>query len=93
MVFYTADDTIISPSKIVLGGYYSTKKEYKITLDPTFYFFENTLYARMPLSFGYFVDKYFGIGPNSPDEGDENYISQVFGNIVCSDSIFLVCKR
>lgn len=78
MVFYTADDTIISPSKIVLGGYYSTKKQYKITLDPTFYFFENTLYARMPLSFGYFVDKYFGIGPNSPDEGDENYISQVY---------------
>jgi hypothetical protein len=78
MVFYTADDTVISPSKIVLGGYYSTKEQYKITLDPTFYFFENKLYTRMPLSFGYFVDKYFGIGSNSPDEGDENYISRVY---------------
>jgi outer membrane protein assembly factor BamA len=78
MVFYTANDTIVNPSKVVLGGYYSTKKQYKITLDPAFYFFENRLYARMPLSFGYFVDKYFGIGPNSPEEGDENYISQVY---------------
>ena len=78
LVFYTADDTITSPSKVVLGGYYSTKKQYNITLNPAFYFSQNNLYINMPLSFGYFVDKYFGIGPNSPDDGNENYISRVY---------------
>jgi outer membrane protein assembly factor BamA len=78
MVFYTADDTVVLPSKVVLGGYYSTKAQYKVTLDPAFYFNDNKLFINMPLSFGYFVDKYFGIGPNSPDDGDEDYISRVY---------------
>jgi outer membrane protein assembly factor BamA len=78
LVFYTSDDTIILPSKVVLGGYYSTKAQYKVTLDPAFYFYENSLFVNLPLSFGYFVDKYFGIGPNSLDDGDEDYISRVY---------------
>lgn len=78
LVFYTADDTITSPSKVVLGGYYSTKKQYNITLNPAIYFSQNNLYINMPLSFGYFVDKFFGIGPSSPDDGNENYISRVY---------------
>ena len=78
MVFYTSDTSIIKPSKIVLGGYYSTKKQYNITLDPAFYFNNNNLFIHMPLSFGYFVDKFFGIGPNSPDDGNEDYTSRVY---------------
>lgn len=78
LVFYTSDSSITLPSKIVLGGYYSTKGQYKITLDPAFYFDNNKVYINLPLSFGYYVDKYFGIGPNSPDDGDEDYISRVY---------------
>lgn len=43
MVFYTADDTVVRPSKVVLGGYYSTKAQYKVTLDPAFYFNDNKM--------------------------------------------------
>ncbi|MDZ7624381.1 MAG: hypothetical protein U5J96_08070 [Ignavibacteriaceae bacterium] len=78
LVFYTSDSPVIKPSKVVLGGYYSTKKQYKITLDPAFYFSDNRIFINMPLSFGYFVDKYFGVGPNSVDDGNEDYISRVY---------------
>ncbi len=78
LVFYTSDTSIIKPSKVVLGGYYSTKKQYNITLDPAFYFSDNHIFIKMPLGFGYFVDKYFGVGPNSVDNGNEDYISRVY---------------
>lgn len=78
LIFYASDSSITLPSKVVLGGYYTTNKQYKVTLNPAFYFFNNKFYVNMPLSIGYFVDKFFGIGPNSPDDGDEDYISKVY---------------
>ena len=78
MVFYTSDTSIIEPSKVVLGAYYTSNNQYKVTLNPEFYFFNNDLYVNMPLSFGYFVDKFFGIGPNSTEDGNEDYISRVY---------------
>ncbi|MCU0414579.1 MAG: outer membrane protein assembly factor [Ignavibacteriaceae bacterium] len=78
LIFYTSQSPVTLPSKLVLGGYYSTKKQYKITLDPTFYFLDNNLFINLPLSYGYFVDRFYGIGPTSTDVGDENYTSRVY---------------
>lgn len=78
MVFYTSDASIIKPSKVVLGAYYTSNNQYKVTLNPEFYFFNNKLYFNMPVSFGYFVDKFFGIGPNTPETGNEKYTSRVY---------------
>ncbi len=56
-IFYTAKDTIILPSKIGFAGWYSTNKQYKISINPVLYFFKNKLFLETPTSFGHFEDK------------------------------------
>ena len=77
-VFYTARDSIMYPSKIGFGGYYSTLKNYKISINPAFYFFSNDLFIRAPVSYGFFVDKYWGQGDDTPETGNEQYSRQDF---------------
>lgn len=77
-IFYTSDDTIINPSKIGFGGYYSTNKQYKISMNNAYYFFKNKLYFNVPLSYGYFVDKFWGIGDDTETTGTEPYEMTTF---------------
>ena len=77
-VFYTAKDSTIYPSKIGFGGYYSTLKNYKISLNPAMYFLGNNLYIRMPISYGFFVDRYWGAGDEALETGNEQYTRQDF---------------
>ena len=65
------------PSKVTFGAWYSTNKQYKITLNPIFYFMRNDLYFSMPTHFGHFVDKFWGIGNNTPETGNEQYTMDV----------------
>ena len=76
MIFYTGLDSIVSPSKTVVSGYYSTLKQYKITLNPAMYFFEDKLFIGAYLSFGHFVDKFWGIGNETDENGTEQYEKQ-----------------
>lgn len=77
-VFYTAKDTIVQPSKIGFAGWYSTNKQYKVSINPVFYFFENNLYFKLPTSYGFFVDKFYGIGNATPDNGNASYTRSSF---------------
>jgi outer membrane protein assembly factor BamA len=77
-IFYTAEDSIVLPSKIGFGGYYSSNKQYKISLNPVLYFFKNKLFFKAPISFGHFVDKFWGIGNNTIETGNEPYTKDVF---------------
>lgn len=77
-VFYTEKDSTIYPSKLGFGGYYSTLKNYKLSVNPAFYFFENDLYIRAPISYGFFVDRYWGAGDESAVTGNEQYSRQDF---------------
>jgi len=76
--FYTGNGNKLKPSKIGFGGYYSTNKQYKISMNNTFYFNNNKLYFHLPLSFGYFVNKYWGIGKDVDDYADASYSVQTF---------------
>ncbi|MGB2960345.1 MAG: BamA/TamA family outer membrane protein [Bacteroidota bacterium] len=78
MIFYTSDHIETLPSKITLGGYYTTNKQYKITLNPVLYFNRNQIYVSLPVSFGHFVDKFWGIGNNTPETGNEQYTLNTF---------------
>lgn len=73
--FYTADDRILRPSKVVLSGYYTSNEQYKITLNPEFYFSRNRYFAGLNLSFGHFVDKFWGVGNDTPELGTERYVA------------------
>jgi outer membrane protein assembly factor BamA len=80
VTFYTAKDSVLRPSKILLSGYYATTGQYKISLVPQLYFLRNLYFAGLTLDFGYYVDKFFGIGKDTPDIGDTaRYSSQSFG--------------
>jgi outer membrane protein assembly factor BamA len=78
LIFYTARDAIIRPSKVGLSGYYSTNQQYKISASPELYFLRNNLFVRVHLSFGHFVDKFWGIGNATEETGEEDYTRDGF---------------
>ena len=77
-IFYTNKDTIVNPSKIGFGGYYSSNKQYKISMNNVYYFFKNKLYFSLPLSYGYFIDKFWGPGDETETTGNEQYALKTF---------------
>ncbi|MGH7493975.1 MAG: BamA/TamA family outer membrane protein [bacterium] len=79
LTFYTGQDRILRPSKILLSGYYATTGQYKITLGPQLYFTKNRYFVSTTLDFGYYVDKFYGIGNNTPEIDNARYASQAFG--------------
>ena len=68
----------LKPSKIGFGGYYSTNKQYKISLSPNLYLFDNKMYFELPTSFGLFVNKFWGIGEDIPNRENTSYTQQTF---------------
>ena len=77
-VFYTSQDEKISPSKVGFGGYYSSNKQYKISVNPVIYFSEDKIFVQAPVSFGHFIDKFWGVGNSTPETGSEAYVKDVF---------------
>ena len=71
--FYTGKGEKLKPSKIGFGGYYSTNKQYKISMNNTYYFANNDLYFHLPVSFGYFVNKFWGVGKSVSDYENAGY--------------------
>ena len=78
LIFYASDTSIAKPSQIVLGGYYTTNNQYSFSLTPELYLLSNDIYVSMPLSYGYNVTRFYGIGPSTPDTGNVEYTSRVF---------------
>jgi outer membrane protein assembly factor BamA len=77
-IFYGGKEEDLRPSKIGFGGYYSTNKQYKISVSPNFYFFGNRLYVEAPTSYGFFINKFWGIGDNVPNREDAGFSIQTF---------------
>jgi len=76
-IFYGSDTLIAKPSQIIIGGYYTTNSQYSLSINPEMYFFSNDLYISAPLSYGYNVTRFYGIGPSTPDTGNVDYTSKV----------------
>ena len=81
-IFYTADDPIVKPSKIGFSGYYSINKQYKVGVNPVFYFFENKLFFKVPTTYAYMVDKFWGIGNDTPDIPNPSFTRKVFNTTI-----------
>jgi len=77
-LFYTKNTDELRPSKIGFGAHYTTNKQYKFTLNSSIYFNSNNLVIKMPLSFGYTLDKFWGIGNSTLDTGTEGYFREDF---------------
>ncbi len=77
-LFYTNLNEKLRPSKIGFGAHYTTNKQYKFSLNSSIYFNENNLVVQVPVSFGYTLDKFWGIGNDTPENGTEPYFRQDF---------------
>ncbi len=79
VTFYTSEEKILRPSKATVSAYYTSNGQYKFSLSPQLYFGQNTLFMSADVTYGYYVDKYWGIGNDTPDNNDEDYTSRAFG--------------
>jgi outer membrane protein assembly factor BamA len=78
LLFYTQDSESLRPSKIGFGAQYTSNKQYKFSLNSSIYFNDNKLVVKVPVSFGYSFDKFWGIGNNTPENGSEGYFREDF---------------
>ena len=79
VTFYTSREALLRPSKVTVSGYYSTKGQYKFSAGPQVYLRNNLMFLSANVDYGYYVDKYWGVGGDQPDLGTEEYISKAFG--------------
>ena len=77
--FYTAEDALLRPSKISLSGYYSTKGQYKFSAGPQIYLGQNSVFINSSIDYGYYIDKFWGIGTDTPDIDAADYATRAFG--------------
>ena len=73
LTFYTAQERILKPSKVAASFYYSTRKQYKLSVDPQLYLSRNEIFTSMYLDLGQAVNKYYGTGSGTSDLGVEDY--------------------
>jgi outer membrane protein assembly factor BamA len=72
----------VKPSNAMLSGYYSVKGSYDIFLNPEFYLDNERYYLGISLDYFRFVDKFWGIGDNTPDTDSAGYIRKlVWANV------------
>lgn len=63
VTFYTsATDSVLRPSKVTVGGWYSLNNQYKLSLTPQINLDHNRWQLNFPSDFGRFTDKFWGIG-------------------------------
>jgi outer membrane protein assembly factor BamA len=73
LTFYTARDSLLNPSSITLSGYYSTNNSYSIYLKSNFFFFQNRSSGVFNLSLDQIIDRFYGIGNETPEIENAQY--------------------
>jgi outer membrane protein assembly factor BamA len=77
MSFRAGADTALRPSKVLLSAYYTANRQYKVTASHDLFAHGNRTAATVDLSFGKFIDKFYGIGPATPDTGSPAYLLEL----------------
>jgi len=67
----------VKPSNAILSGYYSVKASYDIFFNPEFYLDNDRYYLTISADYYRFVDKFWGIGNNTPETDSAGYIRKV----------------
>lgn len=69
MAFYTKKDSLLNPSNVTFSGFYSTIKTYELSLVSNLFFIRNRIASTIDIRNSNKVERYYGIGNNSPDIG------------------------
>ena len=70
-------DPKVKPSNAILSGYYSVKGSYDIFFNPEFYLDNDRYYIGISADYFRFVDKFWGIGNNTPETDSAGYIRKL----------------
>jgi outer membrane protein assembly factor BamA len=70
--FRFSPDSTIKPSSITPSAYYSVNDQFDVTVIPEFYI-GRSLYIYSYFSFGNYIDKFYGIGPESVEIDNPEY--------------------
>ncbi len=96
VTFYTSESVALRPSKLSLSAYYSTNRQYEFALTPQVYLLSNQLFLSTDLILGYNVERFYGIGNDTPDAGTEEYTANTRGamfNLQFPPLIFIKASR
>ena len=94
ILFRTAQDKNLKPSKVILAGSYTTSKDYNLNFGPEMYFpgIKNTFFTgRLKLSKT--TGKFYGIGNNTGEITNPGYVMQMFSLNAEISSIGLLFKN
>ena len=78
LYFRTIRDSSIELSNIILSGYYTLNDQYKFTLSPELYLSKSGDYFSSNLSYGKYLDKFYGYGSQSPEIDNPDYLTKDF---------------
>lgn len=78
LIYYTGKEKILNPSKLGFGGYYSLNNQYRISMDNDMYFFKNRLNIKLPMNYGFYVNKFWGVGDDAADYSNAAYSATTF---------------
>lgn len=70
--FRFSSDTTVKPSSITPSAYYSINNQYDVTIIPEFYLGKK-FYIYSYVSTGKYIDKYYGMGPQTPEIDNPEY--------------------
>jgi hypothetical protein len=73
-----SDNPEVKPSSAMISGYYSAKHSYDLFVNPEFFLDEDRYYLGISIDYWRYVDKFWGIGNNTPDADDLGYIRKIF---------------
>jgi len=83
LTFYTEKDSFLNPSNVTFSGFYSTIKTYELSLVSNLFFSRNKIASTIDIRYGHKVDRFYGIGNNTPDLGaDTEYVLDNVGGII-----------
>jgi hypothetical protein len=67
----------LSPSSVALDAYYTVGRQYRFTVAPELYLHENRLLVSCSMEFGRIADKFWGIGPRTPDSDSTEFVKRL----------------
>jgi outer membrane protein assembly factor BamA len=82
LTFYSTRDPLLNPSSITLSGFYSTIRTYELSGVTNLYFRQNQMVTVLDITYNHKVDKFYGIGNDTPDLGIEQYVIDSGGGML-----------
>jgi outer membrane protein assembly factor BamA len=93
--YYTARDSLLNPSNLTIGAYYATVKTYQVSLVSNVFFAQNRYSLYFDLVYGHYVERFYGVGNDTPELGSEEYVLDNVGGMIDVQlpPLMFICKR